>query len=171
MDSTHKKTTNQETHGNITNQQVLISASQWNKAPNWRHLVQFNKTLLKYFQIPGSKKRPFLPYQDDFEGDLIPRLLILHKYGLFVISGMWEERKQAQYLEFFIPHGETSKKFIELLLNDNQLQGVAFDCKGTKLTGSSENDIEVAWYRESWSQESLNYAIWETESVILATHN
>ncbi|KAK4206374.1 hypothetical protein QBC37DRAFT_300935, partial [Rhypophila decipiens] len=57
------------------------------------------------------------------------------------------------------------------LLKENELQGIAFDFEDAKLIGSSENDIEVEWYRKSSSRERLNHAEWETESVIPATHD
>ncbi|KAM7210704.1 hypothetical protein V8F06_013913 [Rhypophila decipiens] len=146
-------------------------------APSSDHTGARLKRLEAISSNPGSKETTIIPYGHDFEAVLIPRLLILHKYGLFFISWqrkqapgsveqlqdseVWEERKRAQYVEFFIPHRTASKNFIEALLTENQLQ----------ITGSSENDIEVAWYRESSSQEDLTDAGWEVESFIPATHD
>ncbi len=66
-----------------------------------------------------SRKMAGAPYNPDFGVDnLMPHLLCLHEYGLLAIScqenkepgspenlgwEIWEQRKQAQYLEFFIP--------------------------------------------------------------------
>jgi hypothetical protein len=71
-----------------------------------------------------------------------------------------EDFKHWQYFEFFIPGGEKNNKFIEALLQDSRLQGYAFDSGGEKLVGSCDNDIEVAWSRESSTLESLTGMEW-----------
>lgn len=182
--------TSQETHDDsMASQELPTSLSDWNEASDWRGLVQLNQTFLKVGQTPETDQEEVLspPYTPDF-GDkrLIPHLLGLHEYGLLGISSQgkwspgspaelsdsdWEERKKAEYLEFFIPYNEDSKKFLESLLNDSQLQGVAFDGEGNRLTGSCETEIEVAWSRVSNSPENLSTTAWECDAIIPATYD
>ncbi len=131
----------------------LIPISQWNAAADWWSLIQFKEWFLR-FQNNGLGIS--IPYVPDFGKECISRLLCLHEYGLLGISCQgtqlpgsperlldsetWEEQKQKQYLEFFIPYEgeETTKKFIGLLLKDSSLRSVIFDRESTKLVGSSE---------------------------------
>lgn len=181
-------TTQESQHDNKANQELAIDPSQWDKTPDWQGLIQLNKTFLQIYQNSEKWDEEDLgtPYAPDLKKQLIPHLLGLHEYGLLVISSQGKElpgsldkapdseetreAKRAQYLEFFIPDEENSRRFIEFLLRDGQLQGVAFDWEGAKLAGSSENDVEVAWSRTATSADGLSTTDWIYDAVIPATY-
>ncbi|KFA54045.1 hypothetical protein S40293_11507 [Stachybotrys chartarum IBT 40293] len=165
------------------NQKSQTSLLEWKSALSWRELILFNKAYLAVCQTPEAEDTTSTPYTSDFGRNFpMSQLLSLHEYGLFGVSSqgkqlpgspkklpdseIWEERRQAQYLEFFIPNEGNNGNLIEMLLKDTRIQGVAFDAEGVKFIGSSENDIEVAWSRESTSPECLTDAEWACDAVI-----
>lgn len=186
QETQHDNMATQETkQGDMASQELAIDPSPWDKTPDWWGLIELNKTFLKIYR--DSEKCPSkdlgTPYEPDLNKHLIPRLLSLHEYGLFVVSCQGkqlpgleksvdfeetQEAKQTQYIEFFIPDGENNRRLAQFLLTDNQLEGVAFDWERVRLAGSSENDIEVAWSPAATSMDSLDTTGWV--SVISATY-
>ncbi|KFA69295.1 hypothetical protein S40285_10718 [Stachybotrys chlorohalonatus IBT 40285] len=128
------------------NQKSQTSLSEWKSASGWRELIQLNKAYLAVRQTPEAEDTTNTPYTSDFGGNFpMLQLLSLHEYGLFGVSSqgkqlpgspeklpdseIWEERRQAQYLEFFIPNEGNNGNLIEMLLKDTRIQGIAFDAE------------------------------------------
>ncbi|KAK3187222.1 hypothetical protein K4F52_004126 [Lecanicillium sp. MT-2017a] len=160
---------------------------EWGNLSTWAQLIK--KNIDYVYRSENGDEDVASPYSagplDPEQCPLIPGMLNLHRYGLFIFQSNpsvpfvkfhprkneWYEAEQYPFVEFLLPYeGEATESFTNGLLSDPQLKAKIWDRRSgvaKAWPGSCSEEIIITLYKKAATEDDLPRASWKVNASIM----